>query len=544
MALSEKYWRFLLIFLLTLWVTAHLPGLFYGTDRVPLHISYIGDEQSPINGALHILKDKSFLALRDLPTVYYGPLFSIIALPAVIADFSVKYIAGIVSNTNDYRNFIIWDWGGIIVYSRLIAVVVGYLGLWGFSRFLSTHLVNPSGNKILPWLGTIFLAGNFFYFEYSGFFKHWVFLIAILAWQLYALVRIMEKPDERGPWILMGVLTILGFGISYIAILFQVMLLPTVFAFISQKNKEALRCLFWYVAVVSIAAALIVFWHPHAFLRSFGLTQAYLTGGETGAFTSETKATGTSFLYYFSIILNNELGLALAWIFLLFISFVRLGRIRDHLTWGLVLLVMTSVVFFGYIAHHESRYALPLIFFLIAGTFAMFLREYGLILSQPIFRIAISTALLFTFTFNVIAIGKWTSIISKGPPEKQAIAEMIDWQKNNPDKKTIVLAYYLFGHVHTKETYADYAKRFGKEKYNLYQAIMTTPLPAGVTALNAYYHRPDEPFNRGELNKYARLVYRYEPKLVENLDHDFMEVDLTRLWFYKDFSDKYSFLKQ
>ena len=50
---------------LALWAGAHTAGVLYGTKDIPLHESYIGDEPSPVHGALHMLDKKSILGLRN-----------------------------------------------------------------------------------------------------------------------------------------------------------------------------------------------------------------------------------------------------------------------------------------------------------------------------------------------------------------------------------------------------------------------------------------------------------------------------------------------
>ena len=102
---------FLTALLLSCWMLLHIPALWYGTDNLPLHQSYVGDEQSPVNGALHVLQAKNPLALRNLPTLYYGPVFASLAVTAVAIDFGEKYIRGIAQDATAYKNHILFDWG-------------------------------------------------------------------------------------------------------------------------------------------------------------------------------------------------------------------------------------------------------------------------------------------------------------------------------------------------------------------------------------------------------------------------------------------------
>ena len=94
------------------WGILHIPGIVYGTQNTPLHISYMtADEQSPINGALHILESRSLQAVRSATALYYGPIFAIVAVPAVAADFIVKLVYGMVSGAQSYKDLVVWNWG-------------------------------------------------------------------------------------------------------------------------------------------------------------------------------------------------------------------------------------------------------------------------------------------------------------------------------------------------------------------------------------------------------------------------------------------------
>ena len=160
----------LLAFLLAVWVAIHLPAIWYGTENLPLHMSYIGDEQSPVNGALHVLQDKNLLAFRNLKTVYYGPLFPIISLPAVVLDFGEKFISGRIQNSNQYKNYILWNWGGIAWKNRVIATIFSFAVIILVFMLCNTRTLNPSGSKKIPIFTCGLLATNFLFFEYASFF--------------------------------------------------------------------------------------------------------------------------------------------------------------------------------------------------------------------------------------------------------------------------------------------------------------------------------------------------------------------------------------
>lgn len=529
--------------LLVAWIIVHIPAITYGTENLPLHMSYIGDEQSPVNGALHILADKNLLALRDLKTVYYGPVFSLIALPAVLLDFATQSISGAVSSVADYKNFILWDWGGIVIFARLIAAIAGFIGLVGLFKLLSTKTFNPFKSQLLPVIGTVVLATNFFYFEYASFFKHWVFICMFLLWQLYYIVKIFEEEGNiKRYWVYQLILTALSFGISYMSLVFQIMWLPILVYWWRKGNKLQLKRFFLFALGILIAMALIVMWHPHAFERILGLTGGDITNTDTTAFSTEAQALGFSFVYYGLILFKNNLSLLFALTALMIASFGR-KLYKNVMLWIILLPLFTYATIFGTFSHHESRYILPVLVLLIVVILFLVGQVGELLRTNRILRTALMSLLVFYLAFNIIHIGKWLIIMNEGPLEQAAIKKIAALEENTPTGKTLFRGYYLLGGVHTKEAYRDYAERFRKSGYNLYKAIDAgTPL-AGVPQLRTYYSRPDEPFPPNAFSQYTHIIYRYEPKLEQNLDPDFMEVDLTRLWFYKDFADRYTQLK-
>lgn len=525
------------------WIIVHIPAISYGTENLPLHMSYIGDEQSPVNGALHILADKSLFALRDLNTVYYGPVFSIIALPAVLLDFTTGLITGVVSGVADYKNFILWSWGGVVVFARLIAVTVGFFGLVGLFKLLSTKTFNPFRSRLLPIIGTAVLATNFFYFEYASFFKHWIFICVLLLWQLYYIVKIFEDTKNlKRYWVYAFALLSVSFGISYLSLVFQIMWLPLLFSWWREGNKVKLKQFVVFTIGSLLAMMLIVAWHPHAFERILGLTGGDIANTDTTALTAEVQATGFSFVYYGLILFKNNLALIIAFIMLSFVAFQR--KLHNNIfLWVILLPLIFYGAIFGTFSHHESRYILPVLILLITTIFFFAGQLIGLLHVKRLLRISLATLIVLYLVFNIAHLSKWLIVMHDGPQEQTAIKNIIALEEKTPNAKTLFRGYYLLGHVHTKDAYRDYAERFHKSGYNLYKAIDAGTPPAGVSQLRTYYSRPDEPLPKKALSQYAQVIYRYEPKLEQNLDPDFMEVDLTRLWFYKDFADRYTQLK-
>lgn len=533
----------LVVLLLVVWIAVHIPAIFYGTENLPLHMSYIGDEQSPINGALHILQDKNLLALRDLNTVYYGPVFSLITLPAIFFDFTIQFATGAISSVTDYKNYILWNWGGIVIFARMTAVIVGFIGLIGLYKLLNTNTFNPLRYQLLPIVGVIVLATNFFYFEYASFFKHWIFICTILLWQLYYAVKIFEGDGNlKRYWVYEGAIIGASFGISYLSLVFQVMWVPLLVHWWNGRNFAQLKQFSFFMAGALLVMTLIVMWHPHAFERILGLTSGDIANADTSALSTEIQAKGFSFVYYSSILLNNNLPIIVA---LAVLAFFSRGRrfFESAVLWVVLLPLFLYIAIFWTLSHHESRYILPVLILVIVSLFFLVGQLGDILRTNRILRATLVSLLVFYLAFNIVHLGKWLSIMDEGPQEQVAIKNIIALEEETPSGKTLFRGYYLLGHVHTKEAYRDYAERFHKSGFNLYQAIDAGTPPKGVQQLRTYYSRPDEPLPKKALSQYAHIVYRYEPKLEQKLDPDFMEVDLTRLWFYKDFADRYTLLK-
>ena len=151
--------------LLGMWIFLHAAIIFFGSNNVPLHSAYIGDEQSPVNGALHVLNDVSLGSLHNLETLYYGPIFALLAIPGVLMDALVFFLTEGSVNPQAYQTNLLYDWGGVTVWIRSIALIFSYLGLVGLYKVLTTKTVNPQKSKNLAILGVILLATNFYFLE-------------------------------------------------------------------------------------------------------------------------------------------------------------------------------------------------------------------------------------------------------------------------------------------------------------------------------------------------------------------------------------------
>jgi len=323
---------------------------------------------------------------------------------------------------------------------------------------------------------------------------------------------------------------------------FQIMWLPLILHWWRVDDRTQLRRFSVFAGGTLLVMALIIAWHPHAFKRILGLTGGDISNTDTSALSTEVQATGFSFAYYGLILLKNNLPIIIASAALTLASRRRLF-FKNITLWVVLLPLLSYAVIFGTFSHHESRYILPVIILLITTVFFSAGQFGEFLYTNRILRVTFSSLLVFYFVFNVAHIGKWLTIIKEGPEERAAIEKIIDLENETSVGKTLFIGGYLLGYIHTKDAYRDYADRSHKSELNLYRAIFAGTPPVGVHQLRTYYSRPDEPFPKEASSKYAHIVYRYEPKVEQKLGPDFMEVDLTRLWFYKDFTDKYNFLK-
>lgn len=524
----------ILIFLAVFfWVVAHIPGVLYGTQMIPLHQSYVGDEQSPVNGALHVLQDKDFFALRNIKTLYYGPIFATIAIPGVLADFAYRLVTGAVNSAESYKQFILWDWGGIIFFTRLSAVLVSVLGLIAIFLLARTKSFNPSQYSWLPYFSVIFIGVNFYYFEYSHFFKHWIFIIVIFLWQLYFASLLQDETlskKHRKYWLIQSILVVVGFGISYTNLVFQIFWIPFVYTALKKKNYD--YCKKWLGSqLIALLGIVVVFlWHPYALLRIF-------RGGATIPFSEDVNG-----LFYFTkLIILNHFSLVLAFILISVVVFYR-NKVK-YFMWpcalGMVGLAQFLLFTFQPGLNREGRYMLPVIICFILVLVYVFGIFKSIHNTSSLLKKVVSVLFIFYLAFHVVSVSLWMYIFHQGPVEQSMIqSEIISVNKND---RILIVQYYLAGVAHTKEAYLKYMENFGKSEINLYKQLINSNPPDDYLVLNAYYIRPDK-FKKSDMDNFDRVVYRFEPRREIN-QFDFFDEDLTRLWWYKDLSPQYFLLK-
>lgn len=583
--MTPKRTTFILVSIaIAIWLLAHIPGVFYGTYDVPLHQSYIGDEQSAVNGALHMLQEKSILGFRNIHTLYYGPIFVMIDTPAVVIDFASKWMHGLIHSAGDYQNYILYDWGGIVFWLHITAVLASLLGLYAIWLLLATRTMNPAGRRWLPYLGTALVAVNFYFFEYSHFAKHWAFIIPLAIVQFYCLVRIHETDGEGHKyWIIHAIATVLIFGISYGGVIFLVMWVPWLAIILKDKNWPLLKKFLLYAVVITLGSALMVAWDPYPFIRNISLVGigAPKVGG-IGTGQNPFVLGQNSLGWYAAEIVVNNLALAAGFLLLLAVLWKKkIGK--SFALWTLVLPALIGYLFFGLAAHHEGRYMLPTIVFLILA-FGYLLSEYvagaastkdttprqeevfsstgakatekkelppdgngyrpDWYAASPrdFLRTTIITLIACYAVFQMTVDIEWMNVYARGPIEKQGIAEILQLQKTGAP--VLIIQGYILGAIHDKASYEAYLEKRGRTDLNLYVAIMAGTPPPNIPELDVRYASEAQfAADPALIKAYSHAVWDYIPIPDQINQFDIFDRDVMGLWYYDDLSPRYVVLK-
>ena len=553
--LMKKLWNkkvLIVIVLVLCWTALHIPGIFYGTSDSPMHVSYLtADEQSPINGALHIMEAKNLLVLQSHTTLYYGPLFAVMALPGVIADFAFRLVTGAVTGAQSYKDFIVFNWGGILAWSRLLAVLVGFMGMVAMYLLFLTRAINPSRKRWIAYSATLLLGANYLYFEYANFFRHWIFVIVVLLWQLYLLVRIVESENDRKwLWFAQVVLTVFTFGISYIGIMYEVIWLPVLVKWLRDRSWKKLKEFAWYILWTAAGSAFIIWWYPYAFekiLSVVGLAPSPTSMGAILDITGSVPVVSHSFWFYAHIVLVNDWLLFVVGLILLAALLWKRKIYRCYWLWTFIAPAALTFLVFGYPAHHETRYALPMVVMLAVATLALYsvaqseLRHHKKIIKLSGLLLGLSLAI------SIIQIVGWERMIVAGPEERRDIVpQLIAWQKQDPASKFLVYQSWPIGYAHTNAAYRDYVTNFGKSDYDMWKYIITISPPKDVTPLNIYYsHNRYEPSEKDKA--YSHIIVKnnaiLDQAIWDGSPYDEFDYRPWQIWTFKDYEDSYTIVK-
>lgn len=493
--LPPRLWPCLAAALLALWLVAHVPAMRYGTASLPLHQSHVGDEQSPVNAALHVLQARSPLALRNDPNLYYGPVFGMLAVPAVIADYASGAWAGLGTSAESFRDRILFDWGGTVRAARLIALLASAAALvFAFVAFRSGSLLNPYRARWLPYVAAGLLASNFYLFEYGAFFKHWPFVLAAALADLACASWISVESDarrRRGLWALATAAALVSFGVSYFAGLYRIVYLPLVLLWAARREWLRVREFFGWGVGYLAGCALVLWWHPYAFLRLLD-GQAFVSGGGE-------EDIGASWAYYARLLLENHVGLVAALVATA-AALVALRTWRGEATSraaALAALALPAVASFALFAaepRHEGRYMLPVIVFgILALAYLAGSVPWDDSRLKRTRAVALAGAVAYA-VLHVASIAAWSVSISRGPAEERFVADLrakIAAGELAADARVLVAQDYLVGAMHTKEAYAAYLAALKPgQSINLYDAILAADLPASPAPIDFRYLTP------------------------------------------------------
>lgn len=341
--------KYLIILILILAFVLRIDGINYGLPHF-----LIGDEQSMVAGALRMAELKTLIPAlhpEEFQLLYYPPFLSYIYLIYLAPLLLVKYLFGGFSSISQFKDYLILNPTFIWLAARLLIVFLGTA---------SVYLIYLVGRKIFNKrsgiLASLFLATSFFHLELSHFTRHWLpacfltLLLIYLAWQIW-------QAKDKKYFVLSGAVAGLAFGITYVtAIAF---LLP-VFAYFflgegkfSQKIKNKN---FWLmIGIFLLIAFIFIALYPQEFLK--------LTIGEDAGVKGVKNIIDYfgSFFYYFLNLLYFEpviLFFSLTGIVLLFL------KAKEKLIF-LLFFPFVYISLFYFLLHHEVRYTLLLLPFLI-----------------------------------------------------------------------------------------------------------------------------------------------------------------------------------
>lgn len=535
--------RILAFGFLVIWGCMHIPGLLYGTGHIPLNVGYVGDEQVSVTSVLHVIQDKSLLAFRNHEMQYYGPLFVIIDFPGVVADYVWKFVTGVVHSPEEYKRFLIWDWGGVVLWIRLTAFLAMLLGLVATYFLAATKTLNPSSSRYVPYFVTFLMACNYYYFEYSHFSTHWAYVIPLLIVQLYALVRIEETAGEvKKYWFIHALASIVSFGVSYFGMIFLAMWFPILYRMVRNKEwvyfKKFLLCMFGIV----IGYALLVWWHPFAFLRYLSFLGIGKPLHHLGDAQNPFAFHQTSLAYYSILLIINNLGLVLVTILLAIRLFLRrVGRLS--LMWVILLPGVVNFFMFGLAEHHEGRYMLPTIVSLILLC-GYFLSTYIIErhVQTRMVTIVVAVLLAWYLLFNIVNIFQWIRIFNQGPLEQEAIQTALQLQKDAGP--VLIINSYIFGYPQTVATYKAFQEKRGYDDSDLYKAMFLYPPKEGLPLLDARYAFLTEYENDPHLlRSYPHAILLNRPRAEDLNQFSYFDEDVMRNWYYRESSPSYSIVK-
>lgn len=512
--------------LLGIWCAVHVPaiGLF---AHVPFVSAVIGDEPSPMYGALAILNEKSPFGLRNLPQLYYGPVFAALAVPAIAFDAATSFLVDGIRSPDAYRDQLIRDMAGPLVAMRWISVLAGFLALFGAYRLFKYPRFNPEGKVWWPWLMVAALALDPFFFKYSHFYRHWVFIIAVLIWNLVFAARLADKPDDKKAWMGLWATNIFGFGISFISLLYQAALLPPVWKWMRTKNVKALKYFVGYIVSLIAGAAAMIAWNPFPYLRLVRMGTESGTG-HTLHLDFPSLVSYTSYLfnnYAFAIGVVVSLSV-LGWMF-------ARERMRTWF-WITILPALAHLAFFAASETNPPRYLMPAfvtLWIMLVGAFAALWPALGKKRMQRV-----STALvLMAIAMSGIQSMRWSWLASQPQPEER----LIEVLRETSASSSVLYVGRLLPAWHDPSSYKNYAEACLNYEADLFEDMAAMPPLAGIDPIYVEYWCFQDEISR-DVEGYATDIIQPEG---ESLESNVLEADWGRHWDMERWGLRFRVLK-
>ncbi len=519
------------VLLLFIWCGANIPAIVYGTAKVPYPQDYIGDEPSPVSGALHVLESRSLLAFRNDPSVYYGPVFPILAIPAVLVDYGVQRLDGVVHSSVEYRNRLIYNWGGIIVCIRILAVLFSLLALWAFWKSLNEE----RGAPWVPFVATGILATDYYFFEYAHFFEHWVIVIPMLLVQFSTMLSIRNTPKSKRLWVFHCFAALIAAGVSYISLLSMVMWVPLLLTWLREKRWQLIRRFLYLCLALVIGTGLVILWDPYPFIRLLGFLGVGPLASPAHSGQNPFLGGNFSFIYYGAEVVLNHLSYFVA----AAVMAVAVGARRlmnDSFLQAAALVVVFNFLLFAPAQHHEGRYMLPVIVFLLL-IFGRILTLY--VASNRRYTLLVGAAILLGIIVQTASVGGLVARYAEGPPE----AAVLNSVQEDPSPILAIGGDQLAVSL-TPTAYLRYAAQSARTGTNLYQALTRVPPPPHTRLFDITY------IASSTVSKNTSLLTGYKTILVES-DQSFSTVNgynaidenIARIWFARDFFPTYTQIK-
>ncbi|MFH1077818.1 MAG: hypothetical protein V1745_00835, partial [Patescibacteria group bacterium] len=446
---------------------------------------------------------------------------SVMALPPVLADAGIKAVTAGVRSADAYRAAVTYDWGGVLYLARWIAVLIGLLGLVGTMRLLMHPSVNPSRRVWIAVVTAVILGTSFFYFKYSHEFRHWIFIVASLPWTAWFLLR-ADESESKKPWVALAALTLAGFGVSYISLLYQIMWFPFLVRWIRRHDRARLIRFGWYCGALLLGMAALVAWAPDPYLRLWRMSR-------TEGYRSTLSFPGLWF--YVKVIVLNHPFITAAYVLL--VGYGLTFRRLYAATWfqAVCLAIAVHFTFFASSQGFVPRYSMPIVLFMILSVGGVVAMEWDRIKAIRPFMVAIVGLTVAAFLFQSANDIQWMRLASAKPVEMKAA----EYVRSLPQGTSVLFVGRLLPAWHDSASFLAYASSCLPYESDLYPYMASLPAPDGQKPLSMTYWCKDAA-PPAEVTDAYDVVIRPEG---EFMDSAYFEERIVRLWQWDTYGLRY-----